>query len=78
MNKMTALYRKEVETRLPEYVAVVRAVALGKADLVLMTLDAFVDDPVLLYKALWYAGEQGARVEFAPEINLNQRINRVD
>jgi hypothetical protein len=49
----------------PEWVKTVQKSKEKDANLI-MTLDAFADDPQLLFDALWFAHDEGVAVMLAP------------
>lgn len=50
---------------IPEWIKAVENARGGDANLI-MTLDAFADDPQLLFDALWFAYDRGVTVVLAP------------
>lgn len=72
MKKITPQFLPHVE-RAPQFVEAVRRARQRAADEgarevapVVERLDAFEDDPFLLYSCLWYAYSQGVPVVFTP------------
>lgn len=41
-----------------------------EAATLLLTLDAFADDPILLYACLWYCATVGVTCTFAPNVTM--------
>lgn len=56
-----------LQRSVPKWVKAVREAKPRDADFgVILTLDAFADDPQLLFDALWFAHSEGVRVTLAP------------
>ncbi len=51
-----------LRVKVPEWIKAVDESAEEKVDYLIMMLDAFLDDPVLLFNALWYAYSRGVDV----------------
>lgn len=60
---MTILEASVVERTIPKFVQAVSEAEKGNAKIVMM-LDAFYDEPDLLYLAVQYAGEHGVSLIF--------------
>jgi len=56
-----------IEQNAPDFIVAVQSLQ-GKAGAspILMTLDAFAGDPLLLYACLWYSATHGVACMFAP------------
>jgi hypothetical protein len=60
-----------IEQNAPGFIVAVQSLQerQGKAEVaspILLTLDAFADDPLLLYACLWYSATYGVACTFAP------------
>ena len=66
MKKITPQFMPHVQ-RAPRFVAAVLHAKENKAA-VLERLDAFQDDPFLLYSCLWYAYSEGVAVTLLPPV----------
>jgi hypothetical protein len=60
-----------IEQNAPDFITAVQTVQgkRGKSGApvrIFLTLDAFVDDPFLLYACLWYSATQGVACTFVP------------
>ena len=56
----------------PEWVKAVQKSKKEEANLI-MTLDAFADDPQLLFYALWFAHDYGVAVMLAPSTESEEK-----
>jgi hypothetical protein len=54
-----------LQRAVPEWIKAVDRANEQNLDFVILSLDAFADDPQLLFKALWYAHDQCMAVLFA-------------
>ena|GEM_PF-6506812 len=66
MEKFPKMAEERLEHEVPGFI---RAVKHDKADLVVSTLMAFNEDPMLLSMAVWYATTNGKSITFADITN---------
>jgi hypothetical protein len=57
-----------LQQSVPKWVKAVRQAKVKHADFVLLSLNAFADDPQLLFDALWFAYSEGVPVTMAPRV----------
>jgi hypothetical protein len=57
-----------IERNAPDFITAVQRLRgkRAKAARILLTLDAFADDPFLLYACLWYGATHGVTCTFVP------------
>lgn len=67
MKKIDDRIVRYLKKKAPTFIEICQEVKEGKADMVIVTIDAFADEPQFLYDILLYANSEGVPVEFAPE-----------